>query len=93
MELLQGSQEVESDSVFCLCLRVSQVCENAQNSQIMNRKESVFQKEGQKGLIQRMVHCGILWFMETCPLWDYMVENPFPKQNQGRAKVTIFISN
>lgn len=94
MELLQGSREVESDSVFCLCcLCASQVCENAQNSQIMSRKESVFQKEGQKGLNQSLVHCGILCFMETCPLWDYMVENPFPKQDQGQAKVTIFISS
>lgn len=94
MELLQGSQDVESDSVFCLCcLGVSRMCENAQNSQVMSRKESVFQKEGQRGLIQRLVHCGILCFIETCPLWHYMVENPFPKQDQGQAKVIIFISN
>lgn len=39
MELLQGSQEVESDSVFCLCcLGASHLCENAQNSQVMEER-------------------------------------------------------
>lgn len=31
--------------------------------------------------------------MEICLLWDHMVENPFPKQDQGQVEVTIFVSD
>lgn len=40
MELLRGSQDVESDSVFGLhCLDAPHVCENAQNSQVTGGKK------------------------------------------------------